>query len=271
MPKGKFVHVRPSFVGLVGTCVTRTAIVILALVVGVLGITSSAVAQAAAAPPAAPPALQPPSGFKFKVPSVPKPKPGTAFAFDLCHNKAVDLPKGNNTDWDMFAKDTGQGECNGPFDKQPTTVSGTDGPVHFVLAPGGFPPIGMHLGMNGLLYGTPTAKSVFAPKPFSICAVTLGGAQDCHEVNLAAAPPSHALPIALLGGGAAVAAVGATMAMKGTSTGSGGGCGSPPANLFNDCFSNPQSPNCPADLQAQGAFCKCNGYSGFNAESGSCQ
>ena len=249
---------------------TRTAIATLALVVGIAAITSTAVAQTAAAPAA----MEAPSNFKFAV----KPPPivrGQAYAFDLCHGKPVNLPNGNKTNWEMFGKDTAQGECN--IDQQPTTVSGTDAPVHFELGRGtGFQPIGMWLGANGMLYGTPSGRrSVFAPKPFSVCAVTTGGHSSCQEINLAgdaaANKASHAKVIGAVAAGGAAAVVVGAVAMRSSSSSSGGSCGTPPANLFNDCSSIPQSPNCPADLKAQDAYCKCEGYSGFNAGVGSCQ
>jgi hypothetical protein len=270
MPKRKVANVWPSIVLLVGACVTRTAIAILALIVGISAITSTAVAQTTAAP-----AMEAPSNFKFAV----KPPPivrGQAYAFDLCHGKPVNLPNGNQTNWEMFGKDTAQGECN-VVGNEPTTVSGTDAPVHFELGRGtGFQPIGMWLGANGLLYGTPSGRrSAFGPKPFSVCAVTTGGHSSCQEINLAgdaaANKASHAKVIGAVAAGGAAAVVVGAVAMRSSSSSSGGSCGTPPANLFNDCSSIPQSPNCPADLKAQDAYCKCEGYSGFNAGTGSCQ
>jgi hypothetical protein len=237
-------------------------------------ITLTSTAQQAAAP--APPAVEAPSNFKFVARQPPQIIPGHAYAFDLCHGTSVNLPEGNKTNWETFAKDNAQGECNGPFDKQPTTVSGTDAPVQFGLTSGGgFQPIGMWLGANGLLYGTPHGHSVFAPKPFTVCATTTGGHSSCQEIKLAADAAankaSHAKVIGAVAAGGAAAAVVGAVAMRSKSSSSGGSCGTPPANLFSDCSSTPQSPNCPADLQAQDAYCKCEGYSGFNAGVGSCQ
>ena len=85
-----------------------------------------------------------PSNFKFVARQPPAIAPGQAYAYDFCHGTPVKLPEGNKTNWEMFAKDNAQGECNGPFDKEPTQVSGTDAPVQFGLASGGgFQPIGM--------------------------------------------------------------------------------------------------------------------------------
>ena len=271
MSKKKVVNVWPSILPLLGACVTRTAIAILALVVGIAAITSTAVAQTAATPPA----MEAPSNFKFVAPKPPPITPGQAYAFDLCHGTKVNLPDGNTTNWEMFGKDTAQGECN-VVGNEPTTVSGTDAPVHFELGRGtGFQPIGMWLGANGMLYGTPSGRrSAFGPKPFSVCAVTTGRQSSCQEINLAgdaaANKASHAKVIGAVAAGGAAAAVVGAVAMRSSSSG-GGSCGTPPANLFADCSSTPQSPNCPADLKAQDAYCKCEGYSGFNAGAGSCQ
>jgi len=222
------------------------------------------------------PPAQPPSTLKFAPPKIPAPVPGRPYAVDLCHGGGlVQIPGGKNPDWSGLEKDIAQKQCGGPFDTKATTVTGTDGPVHFELAPGGFPPLGLHLGLNGLLYGTPAPhQRLWKQQPFKICAVTLGGYQDCHEVPFDGAPAAHnghAAAIALLAGGGAAAAIGAGMAMRNSSS-SSGGCGSPPANIFNDCFSNPQSPNCPTDIANYNAWCKCEGYAGgFNVNSGGCQ
>jgi hypothetical protein len=226
------------------------------------------------------PPSQPPSKLKFAPPHVPKPVPGQPFAWDLCHGgpgNITHVAGTNNPDWDAMAADIANKQCGGLSDPKPTTVTGTDGPVHFELAPGGFPPLGMHLGLNGMLYGTPKPhQTLWRQQPFRVCAVSLGGYQDCHEVPFdgatAAKNASHAKTLALVGGGAAVTAVGAGMAMKTVSSSSGGGsCGTPPANIFNDCFSHPQSPNCPSDISQYNSFCKCEGYAGgFDTVSGSC-
>ncbi|SPF42440.1 exported hypothetical protein [Candidatus Sulfotelmatobacter kueseliae] len=222
------------------------------------------------------PPPQPPSTLRFVPPHAPAPVPGVPYAFDLCHGGAVNVPMvagSKNPDWAALEKDISQNQCGGPFDTRQTRVTGTDGPVHFDLAPGyGFPPLGMHLGLNGLLYGTPKPhQRLWTQAQFRVCAVTLGGYQDCHPVPFDGAPAarnSHAAAIALLGGGAAAAALGAGMAMKSSS---GGSCGTPPANIFNDCFSSPQSPQCPTDIQQYNTWCKCEGYAGgFDATSGGC-
>ncbi len=239
----------------------------------VLGsVAQGAPAAPAPLPAAGTPAAQPPSLLAFHPPKNILLRLRVPNVYDFCHGGPVAPPAGKNPNWDAFKMDIDQKQCGGPFDNKPTQVSGTDGPVHFELGSGGFPPLGMHLGLNGLLYGTPAPHGrLFKPQPFEVCAVTLGGTSNCQRVvyQLGPAPAANGAKVALLAGGAAAVALGAGMAAKGV--GSGGSCGTPPANIFNDCFSNPQSPNCPADIAAYNTWCKCEGYAGgFSAESGGC-
>lgn len=69
----------------------------------------------------------------------------------------------------------------------PGTVNpiGGQGPYHFQLDSGvGFPPIGMSLGKDGQLVGTPAAGSGGRTYTFRVCAVDLSGSQMCGDVAL---------------------------------------------------------------------------------------
>lgn len=60
-------------------------------------------------------------------------------------------------------------------------------PYHFVLGSGvGFLPLGLTLNLNGLITGTPTSAGT---SEFEVCAVDLGGNQDCDTVAITVKEP----------------------------------------------------------------------------------
>lgn len=193
---------------------------ILPVVVCILVLTATAAAQAA---PASPPTPAPASKVQFDVANLhPNLKPGVPYAFNFCTGMEVPV-KGRLTASKGLKLDTAQGKCgtlSGPATN--SMVSGGNPPYHFQLdTMGGFPPIGMHLGMNGLLYGTPTAKPPLGGyQPFSVCAVDLSGNQDCQKVTTEAPPAAqqakihhnHKLLVGTLLGVGAVALIGGAAA-----------------------------------------------------------
>lgn len=209
---------------------------------------------------------------KFNVPRVIM---RAGFAFNLCTGQQVPLP-GPYSDTVGQTLDTTQGQCgnlNGP--RPGGTVAGGNPPYHFTLdTMGGFPPIGMHLGLNGLLYGTPSAKPPLGGwPPFHVCAVDLNESSDCPEVNIqpVAPPPAphHAGMELLLGGLGIVAIAGAAEAVSNST--SSASCGSAPANPLDVCSIPNNTANCNADLSAYSTWCKCEGYAGgFSASQGEC-
>ena len=63
-----------------------------------------------------------------------------------------------------------------------TNPTGGQPPYHFQLGAGvGFPPLGLTLGVNGILSGTPSASG---PKTFEVCAVDLSASSTCRSVNM---------------------------------------------------------------------------------------
>src|ERR1035437_977302 len=81
----------------------------------------------------------------------------------------------------------------------------------------------MPLGLNGLLYGTPSAKPPLGGwPPFHVCAVDLNESSDCPEVNIqpVAPPPAphHVGAELLLGGLGIVAIAGAAEAVSNKSS-----------------------------------------------------
>lgn len=63
-----------------------------------------------------------------------------------------------------------------------TNPTGGQAPYHFQLGSGvGFPPVGLSLGLNGILSGTPSAAGV---STFSVCAVDLAGLSACRTVTM---------------------------------------------------------------------------------------
>lgn len=190
-------------------------------------------------------------------------------AYSLCTGGMVTIPEGKSA----MEMDNEQGSC-GAFSKA-SKISGGNPPYTFQSDSGSFPPLGMHLGMNGLLYGTPAPPTLGGYKPFKVCAVDMSGSSDCQSLHVGppdAAPARTArggghtgawiLGGVLVGGGAIALGAGASM----TTTGSGS-CGSAPENPLNVC---PGS-GCAADLAAYSSWCKCEGYAGgFDATIGSC-
>jgi hypothetical protein len=210
------------------------------------------------------------SGLKFKAPSVPTFKAGVPTAFNLCNGQSVSLPKGNFSDADGLKLDTAQTPCGEQATTAPNTVAGGSAPYHFQMDSGSFPPLGMHLGMNGLLYGTPAPPTLGGYKPFRVCAVDLGGNADCHEVTIqaqAATPPkahSAAVPLALIGGAAVLGGAFAVHQMNnpsssgsGVSAGQCDGFGST-VNACGPCQCDPNgsgSTACPDSAQCGGGQC----------------
>ena len=207
---------------------------LLLVTVCILAQTTFCAAQAAPPPPAAAPSIStsstPADKVKLDVSNAhPLLKPNVASAFDFCTGQEVPLPKGKFTVSKGLKLDTAQGKCgdlSGPAAN--SMVTGGNPPYHFQLdTMGGFPPIGMHLGMNGLLYGTPTAKPPLGGWPsFAVCAVDMSGNSDCPKVQVESptVPPHHGANgkvLALVVGVAAIGGVAAVAA--GSKSSSGGG------------------------------------------------
>ena len=73
--------------------------------------------------------------------------------------------------------------------------SGGSYPYHFVLGSGvGFPPMGLTLNPNGLITGTPTSEGTYE---FEVCAVDLGGNQDCDTASITIVPMKEPLQISI--------------------------------------------------------------------------
>lgn len=241
---------------------------------------STATAQTAAAAPQISSSSAAPAKLKLDVSNAhPLLKPNVATAFDFCTGQTVPLPKGRFTATKGLTLDTEQGQC-GNLSGPPANsmVTGGNPPYHFQLdTMGGFPPIGMHLGLNGLLYGTPTAKPPLGGwKPFAVCAVDLSGNSDCPTVQVESppVPPHHGANgkvIALAAiGVVAIGGVAAAAGAKGSSS-SSASCGAAPANPLDICSIPNNTSACDADLSAYGTWCQCMGYAGgFNAGQGSC-
>jgi hypothetical protein len=188
MPEGRNTRVR-----------ARISSALMATVCSVT-IACTAMAQMPATPPMPKDAG---GGVKFNVPKIPT-KVGAPYAFNLCTGTEVPLPRGMFTSAMGQALDTKQGQCGDQTGPKPgSTVGGGNPPYHFQLdTMGGFPPIGMHLGLNGLLYGTPIAKPPLGGFPaFNVCAVDLNGSQDCHPASFGPAPAAAPQQAAKAGGG----------------------------------------------------------------------
>ncbi len=98
------------------------------------------------------------AGLAFTPPVPAAATTGTGYNFCYCSP----TPSGSN------------GLCGSPTQSNP---SGGHPPYHFQLGSGGgFPPIGIILGLNGCLNGTP---SVAGTRSFNVCAIDLNGAQQC--------------------------------------------------------------------------------------------
>jgi hypothetical protein len=228
------------------------------------------------------------SKVKFSAPHsiFPKLTSGTASAFNLCTGVDVTntLPAGF-TDADGLKMDTANGQCG----QSASTVSGGNPPYNFQLDSGSFPPLGMHLGLNGLLYGTPAPPPLGGYKPFRVCAVDLGANSDCQEVKVGPQPTAQAksgghtglIIGATLLGGAAVAGVVAARSLSDSSTSSsssssssGGSCTSLENscnNLAAECLNDNNASACQQIPSVCTQMCQCEGFSSFNTETGSCQ
>jgi hypothetical protein len=177
-------------------------------------------------------------------------KKGSPVTYDFCHGAEL-KPPSSLSDEEGLKLDTSLGQCgklSGPSTN--SAVTGGNPPYHFQLdTMGGFPPIGMHLGLDGLLYGTPSAKPPQGGfQPFSVCAVDMGGTQECQKLTVttaAANAGSGAAKVLIIGGAvAASVAVAAAVALgssKSSSTLSGGQCsGLSSVNACGSCTSDDQ-------------------------------
>jgi hypothetical protein len=235
-------------------------------------VVNSAAQTAAPAPAPAQTAAQANgSEMKFRAPSIPTFKAGVPTAFNLCNGQTVPLPKGNFSDADGLKLDTAQSPCGEKATTTPNTVAGGNAPYHFQMDSGSFPPLGMHLGMNGLLYGTPAPPTLGGYKPFRVCAVDLSGNADCHEVTVQAQAAmqakghSAAVPLALIGGAAVLGGAYAVHQMNNPSTSSGSGVSAGQCDGFgstvNACGPCSCDPNgsgstaCPDNAQCGGGQC----------------
>src|SRR5271165_917592 len=195
--------------------------------------TVSAQQQSQSTPPKTKP-LQDKVTFNTKAIKLEKLKPGVPYAVNLCTGQEV--PGAAD-----LGSDTAQGLCGGPFDTKAITVTGGNPPYHFQLdTMGGFPPMGMHLGLNGLLYGTPAKPPPGGYKPFKVCAVDQSGTSGCNEMEFGKGGEStthgiashKGLIIGAAAGGAAV--IGAAVALA---SGNSGSSGSSCSSLQNQCTS----------------------------------
>jgi hypothetical protein len=189
---------------------------------------TSAAQQAAPAPTPAAPSVAGPK-VQFKAPTIPALKAGVPSAFNLCTGTPIQVGK-TFTDADGLKLDNQQSPCG---EKQgPSNVSGGNPPYSFQWSSGGFPPLGMHLTSNGLLYGTP-APHIGGYPPFKVCAVDMSANEDCREVTMGTQPAAQQaathskapLVIGLLGGAAVAGVVGARAISSSSSSGSGDSAG----------------------------------------------
>jgi hypothetical protein len=221
--------------------------IIVPVAICAFAITLTSVAQVADPVPASSMAAVKVSAPKvqFKAPQIPALKAGVPSAFNLCNNQVVPIGKGKFTDAVGQKMDTGLTPCGEQSTTTPNTVAGGNPPYSFQLDSGSFPPLGMHLGLNGLLYGTPAPPTLGGYKSFRVCAVDLSANADCHEVTINPQPPqvkahSH-VPLvlgAVAAGGAAAVVVGArTTSSSSSSSGvQTGTCdGNSPVNRCTAC------------------------------------
>jgi hypothetical protein len=210
-------------------------------------------------------------GLKFKAPSIPTLKAGVPTAFNLCSGQSIQPLPAKFSDADGLKLDTAQTPCGEQSTTTPNTVAGGNAPYHFQMDSGSFPPLGMHLGMNGVLYGTPAPPTLGGYKPFRVCAVDLSANADCHEVTIQAQaapkPNAHsaAVPIALIGGAAVLGGAFAVHQMNNSSTSSGSGVSAGQCDGFgstvNSCGPCQCDPNgsgstaCPSNPQCGGGQC----------------
>lgn len=224
---------------------------IVPIAVCAFAITLTSVAQQAAPAPAAA-APNKAQNVQLKPPTIPALKAGQAMAFDLCNGNPVQTPK-NFTDAVGLKMDTMQTPCGEQQSTSPQ-VSGGNPPYTFHWDSWGFPPLGMQLGQNGLLYGTP-APHIGDYQPFSVCAKDMGGHDDCHEVTISKEPApqvkAHSkapLYLGLLAGGGVAAVVAARTMNSTSSSGSGdvtGTCsGLSPVNACGPCTCTDDGNSC---------------------------
>ncbi|MGA8837673.1 MAG: hypothetical protein WB538_18735 [Candidatus Sulfotelmatobacter sp.] len=234
----------------------NSILTIVPIVVCAFAIVSTSTAQSVSAVTASSPAIPgddkpgDPVKVKFKAPTIPTPKAGVASAFNLCNGQLVRLPEGF-TDADGLKMDTNLKPC-GEQSSSTSQVSGGNPPYHFQWATGEFPPLGMHIGMNGLLYGTPAPPPLGGYKQFKVCAVDVSANPNCQEVKWPNEPAqqahsSHAAAWALIGG-AVLGGAFAVHEMNNSSSGSGdetGTCsGLSPVNACGPCTCTDDGNSC---------------------------
>jgi hypothetical protein len=198
---------------------------------------------------------------KFKAPKIPTLKAGTASAFNLCNGQMVKVAE-NFTEADGLKMDTASSPC-GQQSSSTNQVSGGNPPYHFQWDTGSFPPLGMHIGMNGLLYGTPAPPPMGGYKPFKVCAVDLSANPDCQEVTMETQPVAHSSHAPLIIGALAlggVAAVVGAKEMSNSSTSSGGDVtgtctGLSPVNACGPCTCTDGGNSCDDSQCGSGGMC----------------
>lgn len=210
----------------------------------------------------------PPSSVQFNLGQPPNPVRGQPYAYSLCSGSPVDTSKGLTPSIDANLCDSSS-----------ATVSGGSAPYHFQMEPGSFLPLGLHLGLNGVIYGKPSApksKLATTQTPPTICAVDLGGNQSCQQVALNLADPKgnnfksgHSHTGLIVGasaiGGAAV--IGGVVAAKAIGNNySSGGSSSCTQSAPQQCgaFGPGDPPGClqgQAFVNALSSYCSCNGFS----------
>ncbi len=219
--------------------------------------------------------------FNPKPFDITKLKPGVPVAFDLCNGGTPPAP---TSDAEGLQMDTALTPCGEQSTSTPNFVSGGNPPYSFQLDSGSFPPLGMHLGLNGLLYGTPAPPTLSGYKPFRVCAVDMGSTSACNDVGVppqvqAAKGSSHTgliVGTALLGG-AAVAGIVAARSLADSSTSSSSSSGSCTSienscnNLSAECLNDNNESACEQISSVCTQMCQCEGFSSFNTETGSCQ
>lgn len=257
---------------------TRIAVILLAL--GGLALLSAAAAQVDANKAAT--LKQAPSKLVFKVSRKLPLKAGQPAAYNLCANGApVAIPGAKkDVNWNQLQADIDQKQCGGPFGTQASSISGGDGgPYTFQLDTGSFPPLGMHLGLNGMLYGTPTPHKnhLLSQGPFRVCAVELGGEPSCSEVPVAGVGSSglmshkRLLAATAVGGAGVVGTAMAASSMSNMSSSGGGSC-TMSAPVECGVFGPGDPPGCVAGsafVSALQSYCSCYGFpSGYSLGAG---
>lgn len=183
-------------------------------------------------------------------------KAGVPSAVNLCNGQTIG---GILTDSDGLKADTGSSPCGESQNPTPNTVTGGNPPYHFQFDTGSFPPLGMHLGMNGLLYGTPAKPPLGGYKPFRVCAVDMSGTPDCHEMALGATAAPHSSHVPIILGAAALGGVAAVVGAKEMSNSSASSSGGSEAGTCDGMSST----------NACGA-CSCTDYGTCNNPSSQC-